>query len=134
MDPIAKHITSTGNRLVRAAEDRAKVGRRRKAWGPLYTMVFWPVLEEFGLTIPEYLVADAIDKLSGNHSPVAGWCNASKESLAALTRCSRSSAFRALKELREKGIVEENPERSDLLRTTKTWARTVELCRRRLKH
>ena len=134
MEPIAEHIKNVGERMAVAAEETARASRERITWGPLYTMVFWPVLEEFQLTLPEYLIADAIQKLSGNHAPVSGWCNASKETLAKLTRTSRSSAFRALKTLRDKGLVEENSNRSDLLRTTKAWERAIELSRRRLPH
>ena len=127
-------LAKSTERLAKAVEDNGKKARTRLSWGPLYTMVFWPVVEDFELKLTDYLLADAIHKLSGNHAPITGWCNASKETLADLTRTSRTSAFRGLKTLREKGLIEENPERSDLLRSTPTWERAIELCKRRLNN
>ena len=97
-------------------------------------MVLWPIVEEFDLSTTEYLLADAIEKLAGPHAPVPGWCNASKETLADLTRTARATTFRALKRLRDDlGLIEENPDERRYLRPTEKWFKSVELVRRRLK-
>ncbi len=126
-------LAASTARLAEAVEMREKKRRTKPpSWGPLYTMVFWPVLEEFDLKHTDYLLADAIEKLSGNHGPVPGWCNASKPTLARLTRVSERTVFNSLKTLKNLELVEHNEARQDLLRTTAKWDRAVELCRRRL--
>jgi hypothetical protein len=127
---LSESVTAMKNAIAKNAEDR----RRSRSWGPLYTMVFWPLIDEFDLSSTDYNLADAIDKLSGNHSPIPGWCNASKAKLAALVRISEASLYRSLKALRQKGLIEEHPERKDLLRASRRWLQSVQLCERRLKH
>lgn len=133
-NPLRGELASAVDRLRDRVAANTKASRGSRPWGPLYTMVFWPVLDEFELSRSEYDLADAIEKLSRNYAPIPGWCNASKATLAKLTRVSEASLYRSLKALREKGLVEENGERKDLLRTTEKWGKAVELCQRRLKH
>lgn len=131
-NPMKKELANIERRLTENAGRTPPARKSKTQWGPLYTMVFWPVLDCFDLSPAEYNLADAIDKLSGRASPVPGWCVANKDTLAELTRVAPATVYRALKALREKELVEDQPKRKDLLRPTEKWVRAVELCERRM--
>ena len=81
---------------------------------------------ELGLSIDEYARADTVHKLSGVHSPVPGWCIASKPTLARALDLSRSTTFRIIKRLAAKNLLEIDPTTRHL-RTTKRWHDIVEV-------
>ena len=113
---------------IEKAQDKAATNKQP---GPRYTVILWDAVRQLDLTIEQYVLADSIHKLSTAHSPVPGWCYASKETLAGILGVARATLFRHLKALQEKGLVEGHSTHKNLLRTTKRWHSTVEVIRTR---
>ena len=95
--------------------------------GVVYSVVLRNALHELDLSGDEYLMADTIHKLSGTHSKIPGWCYASREYLGKSINATERTAYRIIKRLKEKNLVEAHPERSNLLRSTHKWVETVEV-------
>jgi len=110
---------------VQAAAQRKK---RLQVEEARYTLILHSARRQLGITTNEYCLADTIQKLSSTHSAVSGWCYASKETLAKSLDISRQSAHNLINTLREKGLVESQPE-TGYLRTTPLWYDTVEVMR-----
>lgn len=93
-----------------------------------YSLIVHEARDELGLTNNEYLLADAIHRLSRDGD---AWCHASKRFLGEIVGVSRSSVHRMLQRLMEKGLVEAH-ESTSHLRTTGAWFRTVEELRKEM--
>lgn len=80
--------------------------------------------ERMSLTETQYCVGDLIFHLANNpNSYEKGWCNAKRETMAAMLGVSRPTLFRALGVLKSLGLVESKGQR---IRTTgEWWANTV---------
>ena len=113
--------------------EKAAERQKSRQPGPVYTVILHGPKQKLELTVNEYVLADSVHKLSGNHSPIPGWCYASKGYLGKILGVSERSIFNLLKRLREKGVVDTHSARKNLLRTTKRWVDTVEVTRERLQ-
>ncbi len=51
--PLSGELSRAADRLTDAVEKRTKTAKRRLTWGPLYTMLFWPVLDEHNLKVAQ---------------------------------------------------------------------------------
>ena len=126
LEPIDKSAaTDRLGKRVLAAEKKGERTRRSKI---RFTTLLYNVRDKFGLNNDEFVVADTIEKLSGNHSPIPGWCIASKATLAesAAVR-SRTTIHKIIDKLMSEGLIERNEYNPSYLRTTKTWDEEVQL-------
>ncbi len=119
-----ENISRLGDRIDNAKQERDRF-RSEEA---RYTVILHSVRKKFGLSNNEYVMADTIHKLSGNHAPVPGWCSARKEVLGRSVGVSRQSAHAAIKKLVDKGLVMAHPSFPHL-RTTEIWYNAVEVVR-----
>ena len=103
------------------------LGKKTFTLKPRFTTIHHPIREKFDLSLSAYAVIDSIHQLS--HSPEYPWCIESKEGLGSFLSLSRGTAFNAIKEGLEKGLLEKN-HRGDL-RTTMTWIEQVVLYKSR---
>jgi biotin operon repressor len=87
-----------------------------------YTMVLHELLSKFELSWEEYVVADTVHIFSSNPNNLVapGWYYGSKDYLVELVKISRSSVFRHIASLIEKGILEKD-NKGQLIRTTQLW-------------
>lgn len=120
-----KHFVGVAERIEQAQA-------RRGNPTPIYTVIIHEAKTRMNLTVNEYVLADSVHKLSGNHSATSGWCHASKAHLARVLGVSERSIFSLLNKLRDSGVVETHPDRPSLLRTTRKWHNTVEVLRARV--
>ena len=91
-----------------------------------YTLVLHSARKSLHITINEYCLADTIHKLSSTHSPVPGWCYASKEHLGKSLGFSRQSIHAMINKLKNKQLIEVQ-EDTGYLRSTEFWRDTVEV-------
>lgn len=117
--------------LDRRVSKSNKTRTRLRSKEARYTLVLHAARRQLGLNIDQYVLADSIHKLSGMHSPVPGWCIASKGSLATTLDIPERTLYRLLKSLRAKNLIEIHPETRHL-RTTKKWYQTVEVTKSRV--
>lgn len=119
MGPAAQRI----DQARQAGQERRKRLQKEEA---RYTLILHSARKKLGISIHEYCLADSVHKLSSTHSPVPGWCFASKEQLGQSLGFSRQSIHGMIKRLREAGLVELQPE-TGYLRSTQKWRDTVEV-------
>ena len=119
---VNRAASDLGNRIreSQASRDRMRGEEAR------YSLVLHGPRKELGLSLVEYVLADTINKLSSVHSPVPGWCIASKETLARGLNITERQVFRLIKALTEKRLVEVHPD-THHLRASETWYSTVEV-------
>ena len=101
--------------------------------GPRFSTILYDARQKLGIAAIDYLTADIINKLSGPHSKVSGWCYASKPYLANQLGVARRTMFDVIARLKKEGLVESHPERAQLLRTTRKWYENVEVKRKRAR-
>ena len=91
--------------------------------------VNFQALKELKLTVNEYLMASAIQYLATNpRSPIDGWMYIDSSMITPLGKSldmSRATAYRTIKSLKKKGIIEVNELSRNFIRVTKTWYNTV---------
>ena len=95
---------------------------------PQYTTILHPVRIELGLTNPDYIVIDSIDKLS--HRRGHPWCSQSKAEIAKFTGISERTVFRSIAKGLEKDLLEQNQRRE--VRTTEKWIEKVTLYKEKI--
>ena len=119
MGPTAQRI----DQARQAGQERRKRLQKEEA---RYTLILHSARKKLGISIHEYCLADSVHKLSSSHSPVPGWCFASKEQLGQSLGFSRQSIHGMINRLRDGGLVEVQPE-TGYLRSTQKWRDTVEV-------
>ncbi|AGK56954.1 hypothetical protein HYPDE_26358 [Hyphomicrobium denitrificans 1NES1] len=126
---MAFNRVNLGSQAQRIEEGRQAAQQKRKRLQTeeaRYTLILHSARKKLGISIHEYCLADSVHKLSSTHSPVPGWCFASKEQLGQSLGFSRQSIHGMIKRLREVGLVELQPE-TGYLRSTQKWRDTVEV-------
>lgn len=98
---------------------------------PRYSVFFFDLREELGLSANEYLLADVVDHLSGAKSRVPGWCYASRGYLARTVGVSRRTVQSLVTRLETKGVIERHATNCALLRSTPEWKEAIWRVRRR---
>lgn len=93
-----------------------------------YVTIYEGAMQELGLTVKEYYIAETISLLSGSKSITPGWCVMSKANMAKKLGVSSSTVFNLLNQLEDKGLIERKykGKRKSEVRTTKLWAKTVD--------
>ena len=124
---LGKAVAQIGHRVQKAEETK----KRLQSEEARYTLILHSVRKNLGLTLNEYCLADSIHKLSSNRSSVPGWCYASKEHLANSLGLTRQSAHTIINKLKEKDLVEQDPE-TGYVRTTEAWRLEVEVTKTRV--
>ena len=114
---------------VRAAREARKVRLQHEE--ARYTMVLHSARKKLDISINEYCFADSVHKLSTTHSPVPGWCFASKEQLGQSLGVTRQSIHSMINRLKAKGLIEVDPA-TGYLRSSQVWRDTVEVTRARI--
>ena len=111
------------------AEKKSERVRRSRI---IFTTLIYNVRDKFDLSNDEYVVADTIEKLSGNHSPIPGWCIASKATLGDSAAVkSRTTIHRIIGKLIDLNLIERNPHNPSYLRTTEEWEKEVRVTKDR---
>lgn len=118
-------------RLDQQRQDYADRRKRLQGQEARYTMILHSARNQLDLSITEYCLADTIHKLSSTHSPVPGWCYASKQHLADNLGLTRRTVHNMLNTLKGKKIVEVEPT-TGYLRTTQHWHDTVEILKTKI--
>ena len=113
----------------RAAQQERK--RRLQHEEARYTMVLHSARKKLDISINEYCFADSVHKLSTTHSPISGWCFASKEQLGKSLGVTRQSIHAMINRLKAKGLIEVDPA-TGYLRSSQLWRDTVEVTRARV--
>lgn len=91
-----------------------------------YTTINHVARRKLGLSWLEYGLADLIYNLANNPaSKVPGWCYSQKGSLSHTLGVGEATVYRCLSILLKAGLIEKNPEQSNLLRTTVRWYQQV---------
>jgi len=91
----------------------------------IFTIIYQGCRAKMGLNQLQYGVADCIDKLASGKSRYPGWCYADKEYLATVLGVTEPTIYKALKDLKKKGIIEQSKSYKKLLRTTCYWKKIL---------
>ncbi|MDJ1480888.1 hypothetical protein QNI16_10370 [Cytophagaceae bacterium YF14B1] len=89
-----------------------------------YAIVYYPLLRQFDITMPEYALIFAIDGLSAQ----TGWCYASRAELADCICVKQRWVYESLNRLIQKGLIEVDPQ-SRFLRASKSWKKAIASCK-----
>ncbi|MDJ1486340.1 hypothetical protein QNI16_38025 [Cytophagaceae bacterium YF14B1] len=89
-----------------------------------YTIIYYPLLRQFDITMPEYALIFAIDGLSAK----TGWCYASRTELADCICMKQRWIYDSLNRLTRKGLVEVDSQ-TRFLRAGKIWKKALAKCK-----
>lgn len=85
----------------------------------MYTTILHPIRKMYNLSLIEYCILEEVRVLSHSNNGYGGWCVKSKVNIADGLDISRATAFRGLKTLEEKNLIERNED--GLLRCSDEW-------------